>query len=81
MSRLFTSFWAGSRPSLSHRAMGMDLEEPLLQHENSENNKEGALDERLSERCELRIEGMTCGSCVEVRFRFNCTLPLTHLVV
>jgi Cu+-exporting ATPase len=30
-------------------------------------SKEGALDERLSEQCELRIEGMTCGSCVEVR--------------
>ncbi|KAG6821451.1 hypothetical protein H0H93_010175 [Arthromyces matolae] len=28
-------------------------------------SKEGALDEPLSEKCELRIEGMTCGSCVE----------------
>ncbi|KAG5647826.1 hypothetical protein DXG03_007750 [Asterophora parasitica] len=28
-------------------------------------SKEGALDEPLAEKCELRIEGMTCGSCVE----------------
>ena len=42
----------------------MDLEEPLLQNNN--NRKDGPLDERLSERYELRIEGMTCGSCVEV---------------
>lgn len=38
-------------------------EQSLLMH----GSKEGALDERLSEQCELRIEGMTCGSCVEVR--------------
>jgi Cu+-exporting ATPase len=62
MSRLFRTLRAGSHLSSSHPMDPDSPEQALLQ-----NNKEGALDERLSEQCELRIEGMTCGSCVEVR--------------
>lgn len=63
MSKLLSNIWAGSplAASFSHSSS-----EPLLMAD-----KEGALDERLSDKCELRIEGMTCGSCVEVRLP-NC---------
>ena len=60
MSKLFNTLWAGPRfPSSLPLEPGSSEQ---LMH-----IKEGALDERLSEQCELRIEGMTCGSCVEVR--------------
>lgn len=60
MSSLFNTLWAGSRLSSSHPMDSGSSEQVLMP-----NNKESALDERLSEQCELRIEGMTCGSCVE----------------
>ncbi|KAG6813155.1 hypothetical protein H0H92_013561 [Tricholoma furcatifolium] len=63
MSGLLNNLWtagsvslAQSDPEGSSKALLMD---PLP------SSKEGALDEPLSEKCELRIEGMTCGSCVE----------------
>jgi hypothetical protein len=58
---LFNTLWAGSRLGSSHPMVSGSSEQLPL------HNKEGALDEPLSEQCELRIEGMTCGSCVEVR--------------
>ncbi|KNZ74550.1 Putative copper-transporting ATPase 3 [Termitomyces sp. J132] len=63
MSEFLDNLWAGSPDMLSHsRPEGSSrppLIDPLL------SSKEGALGEPLSEKCELRIEGMTCGSCVE----------------
>jgi hypothetical protein len=61
MSRFFDTLWAGSRET--PHPMDPSSEQLLLRR-----NKAGALDEPLLEQCELRIEGMTCGSCVEVRF-------------
>jgi copper chaperone CopZ len=31
------------------------------------------MDKSTSEKCDLRIEGMTCGSCVEVRTIEGCS--------
>ncbi|KAG6845510.1 hypothetical protein H0H87_008407 [Tephrocybe sp. NHM501043] len=62
MSGLINNLWAGpvslsqSPSEGSSKALLMD---PIL------SSKEDALDEPLAEKCELRIEGMTCGSCVE----------------
>ncbi|RDB20848.1 putative copper-transporting ATPase HMA5 [Hypsizygus marmoreus] len=63
MSRLFTNLWAGS-PLSSSFSQDPSSSQSLLMDATKE-TKEGALDERLSDKCELRIEGMTCGSCVE----------------
>ncbi|KAF5383698.1 hypothetical protein D9615_003608 [Tricholomella constricta] len=62
MSRFLSNLWAGSplSASFSHPEPST---QPLLM--DSLLSKEGALDEPLAEKCELRIEGMTCGSCVE----------------
>ncbi|KAG5634509.1 hypothetical protein H0H81_001702 [Sphagnurus paluster] len=59
MSRLLSNLWAGSTNPVSLESSS----QPLLMESTS--SKEGALDEPLLEKCELRIEGMTCGSCVE----------------
>jgi len=40
----------------------MDSSEPLLTADKDLNN------EPTSKKCDLRIEGMTCGSCVEVGY-------------
>ncbi|KAF8074887.1 Cu-transporting P-type ATPase [Lyophyllum atratum] len=62
MSRLLNNLWAGS-PLAASFSQPEASTEPLLM--DSLLTKDGPLDERLSEKCELRIEGMTCGSCVE----------------
>ncbi|KAG6869239.1 hypothetical protein C0993_009104 [Termitomyces sp. T159_Od127] len=63
MSGLLNNLWPGSAAVSIHSKLEgpsrPTLMDPLL------SSKEGPLDEPLSEKCELRIEGMTCGSCVE----------------
>ncbi|KAG6909357.1 hypothetical protein DXG01_000957 [Tephrocybe rancida] len=62
MSGLLNNLWAG--PVSLSQPLSEDSSKPLLM-DSSLSSKEGALDEPLAEKCELRIEGMTCGSCVE----------------
>lgn len=75
MSRLLSNIWAGSPLSASFSQSQGSSENLLM-----DASKSGALDERLSDKCELRIEGMTCGSCVEVRAA-NLTEPRILLIV
>lgn len=63
MSRLLSNLWTSS-PSSGQGVVELPMgsKEPLL----TNNDKELDLDDPGSEKCELRIDGMTCGSCVEV---------------
>lgn len=68
MSKLLKEIWVRTPLSSTFRSSSSGVELPV---ESSEPlmkglDKEMALDEPVSEKCELRIEGMTCGSCVEV---------------
>jgi hypothetical protein len=60
--------------STTFRAVGVELPfsvtEPLLS-----NSKE--LDGSSSEKVEVRIQGMTCGACVEVRVLVRLQSPLS----
>ncbi|KAF8892295.1 Cu-transporting P-type ATPase [Infundibulicybe gibba] len=58
MSKMFNALWT-SAPAPVELPVGSA--EPLMKNA----DKELALDQPLSDKCELRIEGMTCGSCVE----------------
>ncbi|KAJ3906498.1 Cu-transporting P-type ATPase [Lentinula edodes] len=67
MSKLLKEIWVRTPLSSTFRSSSSGVELPV---ESSEPlmkglDKEMALDEPVSEKCELRIEGMTCGSCVE----------------
>ncbi|KAJ3861329.1 Cu-transporting P-type ATPase [Lentinula novae-zelandiae] len=67
MSKLLKEIWVRTPLSSTFRSSSSGVELPV---ESSEplmkgTDKEMALDEPVSEKCELRIEGMTCGSCVE----------------
>ncbi|KAJ3847943.1 Cu-transporting P-type ATPase [Lentinula lateritia] len=67
MSKLLKEIWVRTPLSSTFRSSSSSVELPV---ESSEPlmkgiDKEMALDEPVSEKCELRIEGMTCGSCVE----------------
>jgi P-type Cu+ transporter len=72
MSKIIKEIWARTPLSSSFRfasssaSGGVELpvgaSEPLMKGINKEDS---ALDESAPEKCELRIEGMTCGSCVE----------------
>ncbi|ESK96498.1 copper p-type atpase [Moniliophthora roreri MCA 2997] len=65
MSKLLKDMWDKTPLSTSFRVPGVELplgsNEPLM----NDPDKELALDGPSSEKCELRIEGMTCGACVE----------------
>ncbi|KAJ3761309.1 Cu-transporting P-type ATPase [Lentinula raphanica] len=68
MSKILKEIWVRTPLSSTFRSSssgGVELpigsSEPLMKGI----DKEIALDEPASEKCELRIEGMTCGSCVE----------------
>jgi len=67
MSTFLKDLWAKTPVSASFSTPAVELpmgsSEPLL----NSSGQELALDERVSEKCELRIEGMTCSSCVKVR--------------
>ncbi|KAF9474754.1 Cu-transporting P-type ATPase [Pholiota conissans] len=68
MSALLNNLWqesplSPSFPPTSSSLSRMSLSEPLL-----DESKHDGFDHQASldpERCELRVEGMTCGSCVE----------------
>ncbi|KAJ7623205.1 Cu-transporting P-type ATPase [Roridomyces roridus] len=59
MPKLFSELWASTPLSSTFRSKGVSLppdpESPALMDKN----------ETASEKCDLRIEGMTCGACVE----------------
>ncbi|KAG7093698.1 hypothetical protein E1B28_007353 [Marasmius oreades] len=65
MSGILKNIWANSPLNSTFRVPGVELplgsEEPLMHA----TDKELALDEQVSDKCELRIQGMTCGACVE----------------
>lgn len=72
MSKMFRKLLARSSLSSTFRPSAVELpmgsSEPLMNGA----GKELALDEPYaSGKCELRIEGMTCGACVEVSL-FGC---------
>ncbi|KAL0575966.1 Cu(2+)-transporting P-type ATPase [Marasmius crinis-equi] len=64
MSGILKDLWAKTPLSSTFRDPGVELplgsREPLMT-----GDKELDLDEAASEKCELRISGMTCGACVE----------------
>lgn len=64
MSKLLSTLLASTPLSATFRLSKQDPSdsEPLMLN----GGKGIALDEPTSEKCELRIEGMTCGACVEV---------------
>jgi len=65
MSKLLNNLWANSPFSASfghNLELPMDSSEPLLTADKDFDN------EPTSKKCDLRIEGMTCGSCVEVGY-------------
>ncbi|KAF7370595.1 Copper P-type ATPase [Mycena sanguinolenta] len=59
MSKLLSELWASTPLSSTFRSKGVEL--PI----DSESSALMDKSEILSEKCDLRIEGMTCGSCVE----------------
>ncbi|KIY51857.1 heavy metal translocatin [Fistulina hepatica ATCC 64428] len=60
MPALLNNIWPSPSPAAIELTMSSDEDEPLLSKQSL------ALDQQPTvERCELRIEGMTCGSCVE----------------
>jgi P-type Cu+ transporter len=75
MSGLFTGLLAKTPISSSFKEpapveLPISSEEPLA----AGAGKELALDEPHIAKCELKIEGMTCGACVEVCFAVSyCT--------
>lgn len=66
MLQILSNLFAKTPLSESFDTPGVELptgsNEPLTLG----NDKELALDEPMSEKCDLRIQGMTCGACVEV---------------
>ena len=66
----FISNLLGTNPSQAQAAGKLEL--PLSEEEPLAASPMGP----LSEKCELRIEGMTCGACVEVRS--CCGLDVVH---
>ncbi|KAJ7091378.1 Cu-transporting P-type ATPase [Mycena belliarum] len=58
MSKLLSELWASTPLSASFRSKGVEL--PVDSESSSLMDKGPS-----SEKCDLRIEGMTCGSCVE----------------
>lgn len=65
MSSLLGSLWTGGSSSVK------------LMEEIDKLDERTDLD--LSQKCELKIDGMTCGSCVEVRYVF--VLPLSLVII
>ncbi|KAJ3733432.1 Cu-transporting P-type ATPase [Lentinula guzmanii] len=68
MSKLFKEIWVRTPLSSTFRSSssgGVELSVGSLEPLMKGIDKEIALDEPGPEKCELRIEGMTCGSCVE----------------
>ncbi|KAF9266965.1 heavy metal translocatin [Marasmius fiardii PR-910] len=65
MSGILKNLWANSPLSSTFRVPGVELpvgsEEPLMNGV----DKELVLEGPANEKCELRIQGMTCGACVE----------------
>lgn len=65
MAKILKDIWDKTPLSATFRIPGVELplgsNEPLM----NDPDKELALEESRSEKCELRIQGMTCGSCVE----------------
>ncbi|KAK7061008.1 Cu(2+)-transporting P-type ATPase [Paramarasmius palmivorus] len=65
MSKILKDMWDKTPLSSTFRVPGVELplgsNEPLM----NDPDKELGLDSPTSEKCELRIEGMTCGACVE----------------
>ncbi|KAJ6581508.1 Cu-transporting P-type ATPase [Mycena capillaripes] len=59
MSKLLSELWAATPLSSTFRSKGVEL--PL----DSESSALMDKSESASEKCDLRIEGMTCGACVE----------------
>ncbi|KAJ7898444.1 Cu-transporting P-type ATPase [Mycena leptocephala] len=57
MSKLLSELWASTPLSSSFRSKGVEL--PV------DSESSALMDKSTSEKCDLRIEGMTCGSCVE----------------
>jgi hypothetical protein len=73
MTTLITNLWQRSplsatfaRPSSSRSQMSP---EPLL--DEYDKRDEHTTDDQISQRCELRVEGMTCVSCGSVRLFLN----------
>ncbi|KAF5387369.1 hypothetical protein D9757_005766 [Collybiopsis confluens] len=68
MSKILKEIWDRTPLSSSFRfPAGVELPEDTSEPLMNETNKaeSSALDESTFQKCELRIEGMTCGSCVE----------------
>jgi hypothetical protein len=61
MGSLFKNVWI--RSDVPHYDMDPPLNQPLLQGD----TKETINQLPRSEQCEFRVQGMTCGACVEVR--------------
>lgn len=59
ISAVFTNLMSKTPLTASFGKVGL----PTVEDEPLVTGKEGG---SMSEKCELRIEGMTCGSCVEV---------------
>ncbi|KAG6890101.1 hypothetical protein C0995_012051 [Termitomyces sp. Mi166 len=60
---MLNNLWAGSPVALSRSTS--EGSSKLTSMDSPLSTKEGTLDEPLLEKCEFRIQGMTCGSCVE----------------
>lgn len=60
MSKLLSELWASTPLSSTFRSKGVEL--PM----DSESSALMDKSESTPAKCDLRIEGMTCGSCVEV---------------
>ncbi len=66
LSAAFTAMW--SKASSATRAFQLTgLDDALTGSSSVEHKDVGPNPESKGERCELRIEGMTCGACVKVR--------------
>lgn len=73
MSKLLSELWASTPLSSTFRSKGVELPP------DSESSALMDKGQSASEKCDLRIEGMTCGSCVEVR-RLCSSLELVVLI-